>query len=40
MSIIQQVLLWIYALFKKTGLLETAWFKKFFIGLTFFIKNT
>ncbi|ACB49873.1 hypothetical protein cce_0522 [Crocosphaera subtropica ATCC 51142] len=39
MSIIQQVLLWIYALFKKTGLLETAWFKKIFYWAYFFYKK-
>ncbi|MDJ0579623.1 FkbM family methyltransferase [Crocosphaera sp.] len=39
MSIIQQVLLWIYALFKKIGLLETAWFKKIFYWAYFFYKK-
>lgn len=39
MSMIQQVLLWIYALFKKTGLLETAWFKKVFYWTYFFYKK-
>ncbi|MDJ0843114.1 FkbM family methyltransferase [Crocosphaera sp.] len=39
MSIVQQVLLWIYALFKRTGLLETAWFKKIFYWAYFFYKK-
>ena len=39
MSIIQQILLWVYGLFKKTGLLETPWFKKLFYSAYFHYKR-
>ncbi len=39
MSIIQKILLWVYGLFKKIGLLETSWFKKLFYFAYFYYKK-
>lgn len=39
MQFFQKILLGIYSLFQKTGLLETSWFKNFFLACYFFYKK-